>query len=184
MKLSFLCSAAIGFVVVAVAACSVGAPSASPSAAAASYADFDSAFCGAFTSLIRAVGNPDAGTPSVMSTALDYALAAGDAAATDRAASAMLAELETGRQQAALAARWQPAAATMVQMDRVLVAFEALTAAKRAAAAHDPGAVDPQKAFEQAGGAQAWSALLTGVSTIPVPAGASPQPCRAMSGQL
>ena len=158
-------------------------PSRSATAAPITYDEFSSALCSSFTSLIRAVGNPDAGTPSVMSKALDDAVRRGDALAAEQAAATMLAELEAGRAQAAVAARWAPGAAAMHHMDVLLVAFEASTDAKRAAAAKTPG-VDPQKAFEASGGAAAWSGLLTGIGTVTIPAGASPQPCRAFSGQL
>jgi hypothetical protein len=150
----------------------------------ATYAEFDASFCAAFTSLIRAVGNPDAGTPSALSRTLDDAVRAGDAPAADQAAAAMTAELETGRRHAAAAARWQPATGAMAQMDRLLVAFEVMTTAKRAVAAKVPGAADPQKAFEQAGGVQAWTAVLSGVTTLPIPSGSMPAPCKAMSGSL
>jgi hypothetical protein len=71
----------------------------------------------------------------------------------------------------------------MAHMDRLLVAFEAMTTAKRALA-HTPGSADPQKAFEQAGGVQAWGGVVGGVGSMPVPSGASPKPCPAFSGQL
>jgi hypothetical protein len=184
MKLhSLRAAAAAALIVLTVAACGSGASSAPPSAAPATFDDFGTAFCGAFTSLIRAVGNPDAGTPSVLSKALDDAVKAGDAVEADRAAAAVLSELESGRLQTAAAARWQPTAATMAQMDRLLVAFEAMTTAKRALA-HTPSSADPQKAFEQAGGAQAWAGLMGGVGSMPVPSGASPKPCPAFSGQV
>lgn len=195
MPLHLLRAIAAGALAVVVAACGAGgAPgagsgSAAPSATAASAApatfdDFATGLCGAFTSLVRAVGNPDAGTPSVLSKALDDAVKAGDGSAADRAAIAMLTELEAGRADAARAGRWQPAAATMAQMDRLLVAYEASTAAKQAVANHTAGAVEPGTAFEQAGGSRAWTALGQGLATIAMPAGASPRPCPAMSGQV
>jgi hypothetical protein len=165
-------------------ACGSGSSTNAPSAAPATFADYDAAFCGSFTSLIRAVGNPDAGTPSVLSAKLDAAVTARDTLAADQAAAAMTAELETGRRHAATGARWQPAATTMAEMDRLLVAFEAMTAAKRTLAARGPGAADPQQAFERAGGVEAWSAVLLGVGRMPVPSGTVPSPCRALSGQL
>jgi hypothetical protein len=181
--------ASLVLVVLITTACGTAA-SGSPRAASASatqppitYDEFSSALCSSFTSLVRAVGNPDAGTPSVMSKALDDAVKRGDALAADQAAATMLAELEAGRAQAAVAARWVPGAAAMHHMDVLLVAFEASTDAKRAVAAKAPG-VDPQKAFEAAGGTAAWSGLLSGIGTLAIPAGASPQPCRAFSGQL
>jgi len=190
MNLPVLRATGLALIVLAVAACGAGGPSATAtpsapaSAAPATYAEFDAAFCGAFTSLIRAVGNPDAGTPSVLSRALDDAVKTHDGSAAERAAGAMIAELEAGRQQAAIAARWPPAAAAMGQMDKLLLAYEAATTAKRALATGPAGVADPDKAFEQAGGAQAWAAALTGVSKLVPPAGASPQPCKAFSGQV
>ena len=63
-------------------ACGSGAqPSAS--LAPATFSDYDAAFCGAFTSLIRAYGNPDTDAPSAMRKALDDSVAAGDRAAAD-----------------------------------------------------------------------------------------------------
>jgi ABC-type uncharacterized transport system auxiliary subunit len=157
-------------------------PSVVPSLAPATFDEFSTQMCGAFTSLFRAIGNPDANTPSVMSKVLDDAVKAGDGPAADIAAAPMMAELESARVQAAAAARWQPTAATMVQMDRLIVAFEALTKAKQTLA-HTPGSPEPFKAFEAAGGREAWAAVVDGVGSMSVPAGASPQPCRAFSGQ-
>lgn len=168
------------FVMVA-AACGTVTPAASPPTAA-TFEESSTAFCSAFSSLILGVGNPDTGTPSVLSKSLDDAVAAGDLASADRAAAAITSQLETGRKQAADAARWQPAEPTMVAMDRVLVAFEAGVAAKRAAAGRGPGAVDPQTSFDRAGLAEAWSALLEAAGRMPVPSGASPKPCPAFSG--
>jgi hypothetical protein len=155
----------------------------SPSPQPASFSDYDAALCGAFTSLIRAYGNPDTNSQSVMRKALEDALTAGDPAAAQRASAAMLNELEAGRRLAASAARWQPGATTAVSLDRLLLAFEAWTSAKLALAS-DPSATDPQKAFEKAGGVEAWAATLNGVARTPVPSGASPTPCRAFTGQI
>jgi hypothetical protein len=173
-------------IVLTVAACGSSpgsaAPSVAPSLAPATFDEFGTQMCGALTSLFRAIGNPDANTPSVMSKVLDDAVKAGDGPAADIAAAPMMAELESARVQAAAAARWQPAAATMAQMDRLIVAFEALTKAKQTLA-HTPGSPDPFKAFEAAGGREAWAAVVSGVGSMPVPSGASPQPCKAFSGQ-
>jgi hypothetical protein len=92
-------------------------------------------------------------------------------------------ELEAGRRFAATAARWQPGATTAASLDRLLLAFEAWTSAK-VATATPSSAIDPQAAFQQAGGADAWTATIQGVGTTAVPAGASPTPCKAFSGQL
>ena len=169
------------FTLIAVACGSVAQHSASMPPA--TFSDYDAAFCGAFTSLIRAYGNPDTNAPSAMRKALDDSVAAGDRAAADVASTAMLNELEAGRRLAATAARWQPGAATAASLDRLLLAFEAWTSAKFALVAN-PSAIDPQTAFQRAGGVEAWTATLQGVGSTPVPPGASPAPCRAFSGQL
>jgi hypothetical protein len=185
MNLHALRAVALAVVVLAVAGCGAGSgasPSASPSLAPMTFDEFSTQFCGAFTSLFRAIGNPDANTPSVMSKVLDDAVKAGDGPAADAAAAPMMAELESARVQAASAARWQPMAALMVHTDRLIVAFEALTTAK-VTLAHTPGSPEPFKAFEQAGGREAWAAVVEGVGKMAVPSGASPQPCKAFSGQ-
>jgi hypothetical protein len=184
---SLRAAGAAALIVLTVAACGSRAPSArpsvAPSVAPATFDEFSTAFCGAVTSLFRAVGNPDANTPSVMSKALDDAVKAGDGPAADRAAAAMMAELESARVQAAAAARWQPTAATMVHLDRLIGAFEAETTAKQTLA-HTPGSPEPFKAFEKAGGREAWAGLGEGVGSMAIPSGASPKPCPAFSGQV
>jgi len=176
----------LALVVLAVAACGSGTSSAAssvaPSLAPITFDEFSTQFCGAFTSLFRAVGNPDANTPSVMSKALDDAVKAGDGPAADKAAAAMMTELESSRVQTAAADRWQPTAAIMVQMDRLIVAFEAMTTAKQTLA-HTPGAPDPFTVFEQAGGREAWTGVVGGVGSMPVPSGAAPMQCKAFTGQ-
>jgi hypothetical protein len=156
---------------------------AAPSLAPPTYEAFSATMCSSFTSLFRAIGNPDANTPSVMSKALDDAVESGDAAAAEVAASAILAELEAARVQALEAARYQPAAATMAQLEKLILAYEAMTGAKKAVAAKLPGALDPAVAFTNAGGVTAWQGTVGGIGTLQIPAGASPQPCRAFSGQ-
>jgi hypothetical protein len=74
-------------------------------------------------------------------------------------------------------------AAVTVQLDRLIVAFEALTTAKKTLA-HTPGSPEPFRAFEQAGGREAWAAVSDGVGRMALPSGASPQPCKAFSGQV
>lgn len=136
------------------------APSVAPASTAASYEQYRVAACAAWDALFRAVGNPDTGTGSDLSRALDDAVAAGDATSADRLAGDITTELEDGREQVAVAGGWQPRAPVMMQLDRVFVAFEAMTSAKLAAARREPNAVDPQTAFEQAGGIEAWFAML------------------------
>ncbi|MDQ3128872.1 MAG: hypothetical protein M3Q66_10550 [Chloroflexota bacterium] len=155
---------------------------ASPSPVPATFEQSQAALCDSFGSMLRAVGNPDAGTPSVLSKALDDAVVAKDGAAADRAATAVLAELETGRRQAAESGRYEPARPVAAAMDRILRVFEVYVQAKRAQAANAPGAVDPQAALEQAGGAEAWPLMLMALRANPIPSGATPLPCKAFSG--
>ncbi len=166
------------------ASCATGAPSAVPSSApsatpmpaASSFAEYAPAFCSAFGALFLAVGNPDTAAGSVLSKGLDAAVAAHDGPAADRLAAEITTELESGRKSVAQGGGWAPAAPMMAQLDRVFVAFEAMTAAKRSVANQAPNAVEPQIAFEQAGGAEAWTAMLTAWPTIKErPAGQ--QPC-------
>lgn len=184
-----VCMIALAILALSAAACGSGAvptnPSpvpVSPSPVPATFEQSQAAFCESFGSMLRAVGNPDANTPSVLSKALDDAVAAKDGAAADRAATAVVAELETGRRQAAESGRYEPARPMAAAMDRVLVAFEVYAQAKRAKAANAPGAVDPQVAFEQAGLAEAWPLMITAVRANPIPSGATPLPCKAFSG--
>lgn len=127
---------------------------------AASYEEYFVAACAAWDALFGAVGNPDTGGGSDLSRKLDEAVSAGDAAAAERLAAEIAKELKTGREQIAVAGGWPPRAAVMVQLDRVFAAYEAMIAAKLAAARHEPTAVDPQAAFEQAGGLEAWFAMI------------------------
>jgi hypothetical protein len=94
----------------------------------------------------------------------------------DTLAVQILSELESGRQHVAVAGLWQPATSTMAQLDRVFLAFEAMIAAKRATAHRSPDAVDPQAAFENAGGVQAWQAMFETYRAIPRPSGATQCP--------
>jgi hypothetical protein len=169
-------------VMLVAAACGAGSGSAPPAsqpapAVATTYAEYATAFCSAFDALFQAVGNPDTGSGSILSKSLDAAVEAGDVAAAERAAAAMTTALEAGRQQATIAGGWQSAGPMMSQFDRVSVAFEAMVAAKKAAASHTPGASDPQAAFERAGGVEAWTAMLKAYPAVERPSGATQQAC-------
>lgn len=146
--------------VLAGAACGPGAPSATTRPAAASYEEYAVAACAAWDALFRAVGNPDTASGSELSRSLDEAVAAGDVASADRVAAEIVKELRGGREQVAVAGGWPPRAPVMAQLDRVLGAYEAMVAAKLATARSEPNAVDPQTAFEQAGGVDAWFAMI------------------------
>ena len=198
MSSRLLRAASSALIVLTAAACgpqaaapSTSSSSAGPSASvgvsalplAATFEAYQVAFCSSFTSLVRAVGNPDTNSPSVMSKRLDDAVKAHDVATARDAAAAIIAELETGRRQAAVASGWQPGQASSVALDRVLVAFEANITARAAMAA--PGAsADPQAAFEQAGGPGAWGNLLASLQAVPVPSGSTPTACKAFTGSI
>jgi hypothetical protein len=145
--------------------------------AATSFATYGVAFCSAFNALFVAVGNPDTGSGSVLSKALASAVAAGDVASADQLAAQITTELESGRHSGAAAGGWPPAAPMIAQLDRVFVAFETMVAAQDAVAKHTPGAVDPQTAFEQAGGVEAWTAMLDAYRAIGSERPAGVQPC-------
>lgn len=150
-------------------------PASVPSAIA--FDAFIMSACSAFDSMFVAVGNPDTGSGSVLSKQLDQAVEAKDGAAADRVAAVMTGELEAGRRHAAEAGRYPSGSPMMTQMDRVLAAFVVMVAAKRAIANGTPGAVDPQTAFEGAGGVDAWLSMLAGVRDIDRPSGEPPQTC-------
>ncbi len=162
----------------AVASCS---PAATAAPGATSYQEFRPAFCSAWEALFRAVGNPDTGAGSDLSKALDAAIAAGDQAAVERAATAIAAELADAHRQSAFAAGWQPAAPMMAEMDRLIAAYDAGLAAQRTAAGQGSEAARAlrQSAFEKAGGLDAWQAMFSAVNLIgaALPAGQAAQPC-------
>jgi hypothetical protein len=168
----------LALLVLAVAACS--APAAS-SLAPATFQEFATHACDAFSAMFRAVGNPDAGTDSELTKALDEAIRRGDAAEADRLAQAIMTELESGRRAASLAAAWPPGFAAMSQLDRVLLAFEAMIDAKRNAAGN-PAALDPQAAFEEAGGLTAWQAMFEAARAMQTsrPANLPPHECEGV----
>ena len=175
---------AVACIALAVAACATGAPSSAPTPtpAAATYVEAQDAICSAFGAMLRAVGNPDAGTPSILSKTLDEAVTAGDVPAAERAAAGMAAELQAAVQQAAVAGRYEDSAPAAAAMNTLFVAFGAMITAKLAVARKTPGATDPQAAFEQAGGVEAWTAMLVGLQRMPIPSGAVPKACKAFSG--
>ena len=149
----------VAFVAAAVVACGGTAPSPTVKPAA-TYDEYFVAVCAAWASLFRAVGNPDTASGSELGDALDQAVAAGDVANADRLADAITLELKVGRANIAIAAGWQPRAPSMTHFDRFFAAAVVMVEAKRAVARHDPNAVDPQAAFEGAGGIDAWYAMI------------------------
>ena len=168
----------LAVLVLAVAGCS--APAAS-SVAPATFEEFATHACDAFSAMFRAVGNPDAGTDSDLSKALDDAVQRGDPAEAGRLAEAITIELESGRQAASQAAAWPPGFAAMSELDRVLLAFEAMIDAKRQAAGSN-SAPDPQAAFEAAGGSTSWEAMFEAARAMQSarPANLPPHECEGV----
>jgi hypothetical protein len=164
-------------IVLAVGACGSTAPSGTQTPSPVSFAEYATAFCASWVAMFEAVGNPDTGSSSALGKSLDGAVAAGDLASADSLAATIMSKLETSRHQAAIAGRWPSAGPMIAEMDHVLVAFEAMIAAKRAAATHAAGAVDPQIAFEKAGGALAWPAMLRAYAAVARPSGMPGTPC-------
>ena len=144
-----------------VAACATSTES-TPPAAATSYVEFREGLCSAFDDLFKAIGNPDAGTDSALMKRLDEAVARGDIPAADLAARDITAILESARARARFAGGWAPASAVVAPMDGLFVAFEASTEAKRASAkaGTDVAEIAAQRAFEEAGGVEAWTNML------------------------
>ena len=147
------------------AACQAPTAATTPSTApagATSYLEFRDGFCSAWEALDRAIGNPDAGSDSELTAALNAAIASGDAPAAQGLATTIIGLLEVGRERTRYAGGWPTAASVTSEMDRIFVAFEAATAAKRDAARL--GAAEATKrgeaAFTAAGGATAWFATI------------------------
>ncbi len=174
MRLRFV---VVGLVVAAAAACGTGAPSPTPRPAATSFDEYAVGFCSAWAAMFRAVGNPDTASGSDLSKALDAAVAAGDVGAADRLAAEITSVLESGREQVAYAGGWLPAAPITAQLDRLFVAYEAMIAAKAAAAKSAPNAVEPQAAFEGAGGVDAFFAMIEAMRALAPERPAEAQQC-------
>src|SRR5262245_28382529 len=160
--------------VLALAACGQAA---APSSPPATFEEFATNACDAFEAMFRAVGNPDAGTPSELSAALDEAIERGDPAEANRVANLILAELEQGRQAAAAAAAWGPGAPAASELNDVLTAYVAYIRAKQELSAGNQA--DPQAAFEAAGGVTSWTAMLEAARSAAAarPANAPPHEC-------
>ena len=135
-------------------ACGVSAPSPSPSPrVATSFDEYATAFCSAWGTLFRVVGNPDTAGWTDGVHQLQAAEAHDDATAAGLQGP-INSELEAAREQIAYAAGWPPAARPMAEMDRFFVATETWITAYVDVAKQVPNAPDPQAAFEAAGG---WS---------------------------
>lgn len=144
---------------------------------ATSYEEFGVAMCSAFEELFTAVGNPDTAEHSALFEDFKAAIETGDAPSVDRAANTIRQHLETGRGYAAAAAGWEPSEPMMVQLDRLLVAFEAMVEAMRVSV-NQPGNMSVgQTAFEQAGGLEAWRAMFEAGRQMDRPANRTEKRC-------
>ena len=142
-----------------VAACGASATSPSP-AVATSFDEYATAFCSAWGTLFRVVGNPDTAGWTDGVHQLQAAAEARDDATAARLRGGINTELEAAREQIAFAAGWKPAARPMAELDRIFVAFEKWTTAYVDVAKGVPNAPDPQAAFEAAGGVTSWRAMF------------------------
>jgi len=149
------------------AACGASAPSPSPSpAGATSFAEYATAFCSAWGTLFRVVGNPETAGWTDGVHQLQAAADARDNATAARLQGEINTELEAARQQIASAAAWPPASRTMAEMDRFFVAMETWITAYANIAKGVPNAPDAQAALEAAGGLDAWQAMFAAYADI------------------
>ena len=150
-----------------VAACGTSVPSPSPSpAGATSFDEYATAFCSAWGTLFRVVGNPDTAGWTDAVHQLQAAAAARDDATAAGLQGQINTELEAARTQIAYAAGWQPATRPMAEMDRFFVATETWITAYVDVAKGVPNAPDPQAAFEAAGGLAAWQGLFEAYADV------------------
>jgi hypothetical protein len=161
MKLRHVAAVGLSLAILAATAGCQGSVTAEPSPSvpgATSYLEFRDAFCSAWEDLFRGIGNPDTGSDSELSAAMDDAIAAGDRAEVDRLAGEIIRALESGRGNLRVAGGWSPGSSVALAMDPIFVTFEKMIEAKRAAAPQglDEATRIAQGAFEAAGGMDAW----------------------------
>jgi hypothetical protein len=149
----------------ALAACGTASPGPTPSPSptpdgATNFAEYATAFCSAWGTLFRVVGNPETATWTDTVLKLKAAAEANDGPAAARLANEINPELATARGQIAVAGGWPPAARSMAELDRFFAAEQVWITAYVNLAAGLPNAPDAQTAFEAAGGAAAWQAWI------------------------
>jgi hypothetical protein len=161
-KRSRLAGTVLAIVIAAsAAACGASEPSPTPSASgAASFDEYATAFCSAWATMFRVVGNPESATWTDAVHDLQAAAEAGDDASAASLQGTINTELEVARGQIAFAAAWPPAARMMAEMDRLFVAEQTWITAYVNIAKGVPDAPDAQAAFESAGGLEAWQAMF------------------------
>ena len=159
-------------------ACGTLTPSPSPSpAVATTFNEYATAFCSAWGTLFRVVGNPDTAAWTDAVHQLQAAATARDDATAARLQGEINTELEAAREQIAYAAGWPPAARQMARMDRVFMAMEIWITAYVNVAKGVPNTPDPQAALEAAGAMEAWVGMLEASADISPYRPASVAPC-------
>ena len=153
----------------AVAGCGPGAVATTAPHSVGSFQEFFATWCPAMQGMLRAIGNPDSGSDSELSKALDAAIVEANPAAVGQVTAQIRQELFTARQLAASAATWPQGAEMATQMGRLFSAFDAGIEAKRAAASQGLEAASSQQqaAFEMAGGPAAWTDMIAAARSIP-----------------
>jgi hypothetical protein len=143
------------------ATCDASVPKPSPSpAGATTFEEYATAFCSAWGTLFRVVGNPDTAGWTDGVHRLQAAAEARDDATAAGLQGQINTELEAAREQIAYAAVWPPAARPMAEMDRFFVATERWITAYVDIAKGMQNAPDPQAVFEAAGGVTSWRAMF------------------------
>ena len=157
-------------------ACGASEPSPSP-VGATNFHEYATAFCSAWGTLFRVVGNPETASWTDGVHQLQASAEARDDATAARLQGGINTELEAARRQIAFAAGWPPAAMAMAEMDRFFVAEESWVTAYADVAKGLPNAPDPQAAFEAAGGLDAWQAMFEAYADLAPHRPASVDPC-------
>jgi hypothetical protein len=153
-------------IAIVVASCGAGSASPTPSPGASGFDDYAGAWCSAWGTLFRVVGNPETAGWTDDVHRLQAAADAHDATTAVALRDSINGELEGARGQIAYAAAWPPARRTMVQVDRFFVATETWVAAYADLALDVPGAPQSQAAFEAAGGLDAWQQMFVVAADI------------------
>ncbi|MEI7744111.1 MAG: hypothetical protein WCK58_10235 [Chloroflexota bacterium] len=142
-------------------------PSPSPSSAVAGgFEEYATAYCSAWGTMFRVVGNPETAGWTDGVHQLQAAADAHDDATAARLQGGINTELEAARRQIAYAAGWPPAAKAMAQMDIFFVAVETWVTTYVDLAKGVPNTPDAQTAFEAAGGLTAWRGLFEAQADI------------------
>jgi hypothetical protein len=147
------------------AACGGSAPGLSR-VGATNFEEYATAFCSAWGTLFRVVGNPDTAGWTDAVHQLQAAATAREDATAAGLQGRINTELEAAREQIAYAAAWPPAARPMAEMDRFFVATERWITAYVDIAKGMQDAPDPQAVFEAAGGLTAWQGLSAAYADV------------------